>query len=73
MGDENRPPSFTITLREVWDELVKLGSAVAAMSPQAERIESHAKRLRRIERWMYTTTGFLLATCGTSVAAFFHH
>lgn len=65
------PPSFNITLREVWDVLTKLRDDVGAMTPQARRIDAHSQRIRRLERWMWLMTGALIATGGASITALF--
>lgn len=66
MADEP-PPSFTITLREVWDELSKLRDAVTTMTPQEKRLNDHAQRLRKLERWMYALPGSLLLAIASIV------
>ena len=67
MSDE--PPSFTITLREVWDKLSRLTDAVNAMTPQEKRLNDHAQRLKKLERWMYALPGSLLLAVSSVVIA----
>lgn len=82
MGDDPPPPSsFTITLKEVWDELRALGNHVAAMTPQGEKIRDQEKRLdtqdqrlNKIERWMYALpVSLLLATSSVAIAVIQSH
>lgn len=67
MSDE--PPSFTITLREVWNELRQLSDAVSSMTPQEKRLNDHAQRLKKLERWMYALPGSLLLAVSSVVIA----
>lgn len=44
---------FTITLRDVYNEIQKIEARVSDMAPSVTIVADHEVRLRALERWRY--------------------
>lgn len=59
-----------ITNKDLYIELRKVGDKVNEMVPQALTIADHERRIRKVERWMWSIPSALLVAIGSVAMAY---
>lgn len=66
-GSDAGGPGFTVSLRDVYDQLVRLTGEVRGMAGQRETLSDHEQRIRGLERWRYALPVALVSAGGSVV------
>lgn len=68
-GHTNNPPAVQITLREIYDQLVCMRSAVERLVSLADTVDDHEGRLRIMERrvWSIPSASLLISLAAVGI------
>ena len=59
------PTSQIVTLKDVYEQLVKLTDEVRSMKPLVGDVADHETRMRALEKWRYALPGSMLLAIGS--------
>lgn len=68
-GGHDDPRGFVVSIRDVYDAVTRLTTAVDRMAGQRDTLVDHETRLRGLERWRYALPTSLLLAAGSVVLA----